>query len=275
MLDGLVMTRAGQRIREQNADTGGFTDLVFAVSALLAYRFIPRIRDLPSKRLHVFNPKGVPTELRGLISDRIRENTVIADWPDVLCSAATMASGMIPPSELLRNLASFPRQHDLAVAFREIGRVEWTLFMSDWVLDIDMQQRASPGLNKGEAHHALKSALRIGRHGEIRDRTSEAQHFRIAGLNLLAAIKTYWNTEQLGRAVQERELAGLATPLDLHSDTSHRSHPAHGRKPVANNGALSGLTFDAAPGIDPQRLYSPAINHAFLTSENSSGSLHS
>ena len=142
------------------------------------------------------------TELRGLIGDRIRENTIAANWPDVLRSAATMASGMMPPSELLRKLASFPRQHDLAVAFREIGRVERTLFMIDWVLDIDMQRRANLGLNKGEAHHALKSALRIGRQGEIRDRTSEAQHFRIAGLNLLAAIIIYWNTEQLGRAVQ-------------------------------------------------------------------------
>ncbi|MYK30523.1 MAG: Tn3 family transposase [Boseongicola sp. SB0670_bin_30] len=215
MLDGLVMTRAGRRIREQYADTGGFTDLVFAAAALLGYRFIPRIRDLPSKRLHVFDPKGVPIELRGLIGNRIRETTISTNWPDVLRGAATMASGMIPPSELLRKLASFPRQHDLAVAFREIGRVERTLFMIDWVLDIDMQRRASLGLNKGEAHHALKSALRIGRQGEIRDRTSEAQHFRIAGLNLLAAIIIYWNTEQLGRAVQERELAGLATPLDL------------------------------------------------------------
>ena len=42
------------------------------------------------------------------------------------------------------------------------------------------------GLNKGEAHHALKNALRIGRQGEIRDRTSEGQHYRMAGLNLLA-----------------------------------------------------------------------------------------
>lgn len=36
-----------------------------------------------------------------------------------------------------------------------------------------MQRRAQIGLNKGEAHHALKNALRIGRQGEIRDRTTE------------------------------------------------------------------------------------------------------
>ena len=60
--------------------------------------------------------------------------------------------------------------------------------------------------------HALKSALRIGRQGEIRDRTSEAQHFRVAGLNLLTAIIIYWNTDQLGRAVRKRKRAGLKIP---------------------------------------------------------------
>ena len=86
ILDGLLMNETGRRIREQYADTGGFTDLVFAATALLGYRFIPRIRDLPSKRLHVFEPKVVPTGLRGLIGDRIRENTVSDNWPDVLRS---------------------------------------------------------------------------------------------------------------------------------------------------------------------------------------------
>lgn len=68
------------------------------------------------------------------------------------------------------------------------------------------------GLNKGEAHHALKQAISFHRRGEIRDRTSEGQHYRIAGLNLLATIIIYWNTQKLGQAVQQRKRAGLATP---------------------------------------------------------------
>lgn len=68
---------------------------------------------------------------------------------------------------------------------------------------------AQVGLNKGEAHHALKNALRIGRQGEIRDRTSEGQHYRMAGLNLLTAIIIYWNTDQLGKAVARQKRAGL------------------------------------------------------------------
>jgi len=119
------------------------------------------------------------------------------------------------PSQLLKKLAARPRQHDLAIALREIGRIERTLFIIEWLLDTDMQRRAQIGLNKGEAHHALKGALRIGRQGEIRDRTTEGQHFRIAGLNLLPAIIVYSNTKQLGIAVEQRKKADLETPAYL------------------------------------------------------------
>lgn len=191
ILDGLLMTDAGRKVTEQYADTGGFTDHVFAVTALLGFQFIPRIRDLPSKRLYLFNPSACPKELTGLIGGKIREPVISSNWPDILRSAATMVAGVMPPSQLLRKFASYPRQHELAVALREIGRVERTLFIIDWLLDADMQRRAQIGLNKGEAHHALKNALRIGRQGEIRDRTTQGQHFRMAGLNLLAAIIIY------------------------------------------------------------------------------------
>ncbi|WP_456391288.1 Tn3 family transposase [Profundibacter sp.] len=209
ILDGLLMNETGKNIREQYADTGGFTDHVFAVTSLLNYRFIPRIRDLPSKRLYVFDPGSIPKELKGLIGGKVREGTIVANWPDILRSAATMVAGIMPPSQLLKKFASHPRQHDLAIALREIGRVERTLFIIDWLLDADMQRRAQIGLNKGESHHALKNALRIGRQGEIRDRTAEGQHYRMAGLNLLAAVIIYWNTAQLGKAVAKRKRAGL------------------------------------------------------------------
>ncbi|MCA5493453.1 Tn3 family transposase, partial [Klebsiella pneumoniae] len=129
--------------------------------------------------------------------------------------AATMTAGKIRPSQLLRKLASYPRQNNLAVALREVGRIERTLFIIEWILDTDMQRRAQIGLNKGEAHHALKNALRIGRQGEIRDRTTEGQHYRIAGLNLLTAVIIYWNTVHLGHAVTERRNEGLDVPPEF------------------------------------------------------------
>ena len=91
-----------------------------------------------SKRLYVFDPRNSPKELRGLLGGKIREGLITSNWPDILRIAATMTAGTIAPSQILRKLASYPRQNDLAAALREIGRVERTLFMIDWILDADM-----------------------------------------------------------------------------------------------------------------------------------------
>lgn len=212
ILDGLLMNEAGRRIEEQYADTAGFTDHLFGLSAMLGYRLVLRIRDLPSRRLYVFDPARTPQNLRTLVGGKARENLIVSNWPDLFRCAATMAAGMVAPSQILRKLAAYPRQNDLAAALREVGRIERTLFIIEWILDEGMQRRAQIGLNKGEAHHALKNALRIGRQGEIRDRTTEGQHYRIAGLNLLTAIIVYWNALHLGHAVEQRRNEELDTP---------------------------------------------------------------
>ena len=114
LLDGLLMNETGRHIREQYADTGGFTDPVFAVTSILGYRFVPRIRDLPSKRIYVFEPVACPRELRGLIGGKLRQSLIASNWPDILRLGATLAAGTGAPSLILRKLAAYPRRNDLA-----------------------------------------------------------------------------------------------------------------------------------------------------------------
>ncbi|CAH2904709.1 MAG: hypothetical protein PPHEMADM_5580 [uncultured Paraburkholderia sp.] len=44
---------------------------------------------------------------------------------------------------MLRKLASYPRQNGLALARREIGRIERPLFLIDWLLDPAMRAASS------------------------------------------------------------------------------------------------------------------------------------
>lgn len=215
ILDGLLMNDAGRRVRQHFADTGGFTDHVFAACALLGYRFAPRIRDLPQKRLYAFTPNATPANVRALVGGKINEPLIERNWPDIPRIMATIAAGIVAPSQILRKLASYPRQNELALALREVGRIERTLFMIDWILDAGLQRQAQIGLNKGEAHHALKRAISFHRRGEIRDRSGEGQHYRIAGMNLLAAIIIFWNTMKLGEVVNTRAASGTHIAPDL------------------------------------------------------------
>ena len=75
----------------------------------------------------------------------------------------------------MRKLAAYPRQNGLAVALREIGRLERTLFTFDWIEDPDLRRRNLSVLNLGESCNSLKRAVFIHRLGELRDRTLENQ----------------------------------------------------------------------------------------------------
>ena len=203
ILDGLLNTAAGRRVREHFSDTGGFTDHVFAVSALLGYAFAPRIRNLADRRLHVFDRPAVPETLEPLLGGQVRTGLIRDCWPDILRIVGAIEGGAVVPSQLLRQLAAYPKRNAVAVALREIGRIERSIFMLTWLTDETLQRRQQAGLNKGEAHHALKSALCLNRRGEFRDRTADRQSIRAAGLNFLAAAVIHHNTAALGRVVAD------------------------------------------------------------------------
>jgi hypothetical protein len=61
----------------------------------------------------------------------------------------------------------------------------------------------------------LARALFFHRHGEIRDRTFENQHYRASGLNLTIAAIILWNTVYLGHAVAELRAQGETLPDTL------------------------------------------------------------
>jgi TnpA family transposase len=103
---------------------------------------------------------------------------------------------------MLRKLGSYPRQNGLAVALREVGRIERSLFVLQLVQEPELRRRVQVGLNKGEARNALARAVFFNRLGEMRDRGFENQNHRASGLNLVVAAIILWNTVYLQRALE-------------------------------------------------------------------------
>ncbi|BGE87870.1 Tn3-like element TnAs3 family transposase (plasmid) [Methylosinus sp. 3S-1] len=215
VLDGLLHHESALDIREHYTDTAGAIDHVFGLCSLLGFRFAPRIRDLADRRIYVLDARAEYKALTPIIGGAIDMRVVGDNWDEILRSGASIRAGTVAPSALMRRLAAYPRQNAIAKALREIGRLERTLFTLDWISDPALRRRANAGLNKGEAHHALKRAVFFHRLGEIRDRTFENQSYRASGLNLAVAAIILWNTVYLGRAVDELRSRGETIPDEL------------------------------------------------------------
>ena len=133
-----------------------------------------------------------------MIGDTLNIKHVRAHWDEILRLAASIKHGTVTASLMLSKLGSYPRQNGLAVALRELGRIERTLFILDWLQSVELRRRVHAGLNKGEARNALARAVFFNRLGEIRDRSFEQQRYRASGLNLVTAAIVLWNTVYLG-----------------------------------------------------------------------------
>ena len=89
------------------------------------------IRDLADKRLYTHgDTKRYPT-LAGLIGGSIHVKHIRAHWEEILRLAASIQQGTVTASLMRRKLGSYPRQNGLAVALRELGRIERTRFTLD------------------------------------------------------------------------------------------------------------------------------------------------
>jgi TnpA family transposase len=201
VLDALLYHQSEVEIRRHHTDGGGDSDHVFALCALLGFQFAPRIPDLKHRRLYSFGkPSEYPT-LDPLIAGRINVDLICAHWPEILRVVASIRTGTVTASLIMRQLASYPRQNGVAAALRELGRLERTLFTLDWIEDPELRRATGQELNKGESRNSLARAVFIHRLGEIRDRTYENQQHRASGLNLLVTAIILWNTRYLERAV--------------------------------------------------------------------------
>ena len=142
----------------------------------------------------------------------INTRSITAHWDEILRLTASIKTGTVTASLMLRKLGSYPRQNGLALALRELGRLERSLFILDWLQNPDLRRRVTAGLNKGEARNALARAVFFNRLGELRDHNFEHQRHRASGLNLVTAAISYWNTIHLDAALDQ--LADEGHPAD-------------------------------------------------------------
>ncbi len=202
-------------IAEHYTDTGGATDHVFALCVMLGFRFCPRLRDFPDRRLVPIDLPAAYPGIAPLLGKRVRTDVIREHWDEVVRLVASLKAGHVAPSMMLRKLAAYERQNQVDIALQEIGKIERTLFMLDWLENPSLRRRCQAGLNKSEQRHALTQAICTFRQGRIIDRSHEAQQYRASGLNLVIAAIVYWNSTYMADAVVHLLSAGESVPDEL------------------------------------------------------------
>ena len=114
------------------------------------------------RRLYSFaKPSAYPT-LEPLIAGHINVALIRAHWPEILRVAASIRTGTVTASLIMRQLAAYPRQNSVAAALRELGRLERTLFTLDWIEDRELRRNTGEPTRANRATAWRAPSLFIG-----------------------------------------------------------------------------------------------------------------
>ena len=237
VLDEILGNETDLDIVEHTTDTGGYTDIVFALFDLLGLQFSPRLRDLANQRL--CRIKGRDLAYPSLkFTGTFRSEYVRERWDELLRVAATLKSGWVTSSLLISKLQSYPRQHHLTALLQEYGKLVKTTFILRYLQSQPLRRRIHAQLNKGEQLHALRAWLWFGGDGHLRRKQEEAQQETAGCLNVLTNIVVVWNTIYTQEVLKAHQASGQ--PVD-EADFEHLS-PAR----FAHINRLGRYTFQSA-----------------------------
>ena len=120
-----------------------------------------------------------------LLKGRINTKIIEENYDEALKVAYSIKEGIVSGSLIMSKLGSYSRQNKVATALREMGRIEKTIFILDYISDEALRRRVQKGLNKGEAMNALARVIFFGKHGELREKALQDQLQRASALNVL------------------------------------------------------------------------------------------
>jgi TnpA family transposase len=215
VLDGLLYHETDLQPQRHFVDTGGYQDTLWGICHLLGFSLEPRLRDIDDMRLFRMRRKVnqfkhiVPLFAAPINTRVIREN-----WDDVLHLAASVYTGIIPASQVLRKLNAYHIESGLHKALREIGRIAKTSFLLKYFTQEETRQSMQTGLNRQESIHSLARALFVGQRGELRLRDLDAQLNRASCLQLVMAMVITWNAAYLSSAVDKLRAEGVTITAD-------------------------------------------------------------
>jgi len=162
ILDALLKHRSEIQPDTLHADTQGQSEPVFGLCRSLGIKLMPRMRGLsdavfyrPSKAIRY-------QHIDALFGGEIDWDLIATHARDMFQVALSIQAGRVMPSMLLQKLGSYSRHSLLYRAFRELGRVERTLFLPRFISSVEVRRTIRAETTKIEAFNDFLDWVSFG-----------------------------------------------------------------------------------------------------------------
>lgn len=183
IFDGIYESDESLRPETLHGDTHAQNEVVFGFAYLLAIILMPRIRSF--KHLNFYRPAEMNEKSYKHINEIFTSKE--PNWPliesmyyEMLRVVMSIQSGKIKASTILKKLCFKSKKNKLHQAFRELGRVVRTIFLLDYIADIDLRQKIQAATCKSEEFNDFIDWVTFGKDSIIHANNTKIQQKVIA-----------------------------------------------------------------------------------------------
>lgn len=108
-------------------------------------------------------------------SRKVYDDLILQEWPNILRIMASLAQKDVTQATIVRKLSSYTRQNQTKKALWELDNICRTLYILDFIDDVDLRQAVQKALNRGEAYHRFRKAVAYVNSGKLRVQSEAEQ----------------------------------------------------------------------------------------------------
>ena len=208
MIEGVLRHCTSMQVTKQYVDTHGQSEVAFALTHLLGFSLMPRLKRIGSKKMYVPD-KAMLDELPSLSNILVRRpidwELIQQQYDEMVKYATALRLGTADAEAILRRFTHSGIQHPTYRALQELGRARRTVFLCRYLHDEAVRREVQAGLNVIENWNSANTFIFYARSSELRTNKQEDQELSILSLHLLQICMVYINTLMLQQVLKEPE----------------------------------------------------------------------
>ena len=218
ILDPFLENKSDIQFDTVHGDTQAQSYPVFALAHLIGWKLMPRIRHIKDLVLSRPAPGRHYKHIDALFGDKSNDidwDLIATHFPDIMRVMVSIKLGRLSPSAILRRLGTHSRKNKLYEAFRELGKVIRTLYLLDYIDDVEVRRIVQAATNKSEEWNGFSGWSFFGNDGIIAENVRHEQVKVIKYNHLVANMIALHNVHAMTVVLQKLIAEGATIDAEM------------------------------------------------------------